>query len=186
MVDDRGQKGHGFEVRGINHLALVCRDMAATVAFYEGILGMPLTKTIELGGGAGQHFFFDCGNGNSVAFFWFPDAPPAAPGVSMPADRPDRGAIHSAHGSMNHVAFHVSAADIDGYVDRLRAAGVECSEVMNHDDSEWGVARDVHDGVFVRSVYFRDPDGILLEFAAWTRELDPGDVSHKPAPATGI
>ena len=107
MVDDRGQKGHGFEVRGINHLALVCRDMAATVAFYEGILGMPLTKTIELGGGAGQHFFFDCGNGNSVAFFWFPDAPPAAPGVSMPADRPDRGAIHSAHGSMNHVEGHV-------------------------------------------------------------------------------
>ncbi len=104
----------------------------------------------------------------------------------MPADRPDRGAIHSAHGSMNHVAFHVPAADIDGYVDRLRAAGVECSEVMNHDDSEWGVARDVHDGVFVRSVYFRDPDGILLEFAAWTRELDLGDVSHKPAQATGI
>jgi len=45
------------------------------------------------------------------------------------------------------------------------------------------VARDVHDGVFVRSVYFRDPDGILLEFAAWTRELGPDDVSHKPAGA---
>ena len=54
----------GFDIRGVNHLALVCRDMAATVAFYEGILGMPLIKTIELGGGAGQHFFFDCGGGN--------------------------------------------------------------------------------------------------------------------------
>jgi len=173
----------GFEIRGVNHLALVCRDMARTVAFYEGVLGMPLIKTIELGGGTGQHFFFDCGGDNSVAFFWFPDAPQAAPGVAMPADRPDRGAIHSAHGSMNHVAFHVPAEAIDGYVGRLREAGVDCSEVMNHDDSEWGVARDVHDGVFVRSVYFRDPDGILLEFAAWTRELGPDDVSHEPARA---
>ena len=66
---------------------------------------------------------------------------------------------------------------------RLREAEVDCSEVMNHDDSEWGVARDAHDGVFVRSVYFRDPDGILLEFAAWTRGLGPDDVSHDPAVA---
>jgi catechol 2,3-dioxygenase-like lactoylglutathione lyase family enzyme len=86
---------------------------------------------------------------------------------------------------MNHVAFHVPADAIDGYVGRLRGAGVECSEVMNHDDSEWGVARDAHDGVFVRSVYFRDPDGILLEFAAWTREMGPDDVSHDPAVAGG-
>jgi catechol 2,3-dioxygenase-like lactoylglutathione lyase family enzyme len=86
---------------------------------------------------------------------------------------------------MNHVAFHVPADAIDGYVGRLRGAGVECSEVMNHDDSEWGVARDTHDGVFVRSVYFRDPDGILLEFAAWTREMGPDDVSHDPAVADG-
>ncbi len=189
MADERMPGGgnrsvtEGFEIRGVNHLALVCRDMAATVAFYEGILGMPLIKTIQLGGGAGQHFFFDCGGGNSLAFFWFPDAPPAAPGIAMPADRPDRGAIQSAHGSMNHVAFHVPAEAIDGYVGRLRDAGVECSEVMNHDDSEWGVARDAHDGVFVRSVYFRDPDGILLEFAVWTRGLGPDDVSHDPAVA---
>ena len=46
MVGNREQKGRGFEVRGINHLALVCRDMAATVAFYEGILGMPLTLSL--------------------------------------------------------------------------------------------------------------------------------------------
>ena len=173
----------GFEIRGVNHLALVCRDMAQTVAFYEGVLGMPLIKTIELGGGAGQHFFFDCGGDNSLAFFWFPDAPQAAPGVAMPAARPDRGAIHSAPGSLTHGACHGPAEAIDGYVGRLREAGVDCSEVMNHDASEWGVARDFNAGVFVRSVYFRDPDGILLEFAAWTRELGPDDVSHEPAGA---
>ena len=171
----------GFRTRGINHLALVCRDMAATVAFYEGVLGLPLVKTIELGGGGGQHFFFDCGNGDSIAFFWFADSPPAAPGVAFPAAMPGEGDFRTAHGSMNHVALDVDPADIDGYVQRLRDAGVPCTEVMNHDDSEWGVAADPGGSVFVRSIYFMDPDGIQLEFAAWTRTLGPGDVSHAPA-----
>ena len=68
-------KQHGFEFRGINHLALVCSDMARTVDFYTNVLGMPLVKTIELPAGMGQHFFFDCGGGDALAFFWFPDAP---------------------------------------------------------------------------------------------------------------
>ena len=59
-----------FELRGINHLALVCRDMARTVDFYSGVLGMPLVKTIELPFGGGQHFFFDIGGGDCLAFFW--------------------------------------------------------------------------------------------------------------------
>ena len=33
-----------FEIRGVNHLALVCKDMRKTVEFYSGILGMPLTQ----------------------------------------------------------------------------------------------------------------------------------------------
>ncbi|HEX7460009.1 MAG TPA: VOC family protein, partial [Acidimicrobiales bacterium] len=86
----------GFEFRGINHLALVCADMARTVDFYSGVLGMPLVKTIELPFGMGQHFFFDCGGGDCLAFFWFPDAPAAAPGISAPAGRPDQGSLASA------------------------------------------------------------------------------------------
>ncbi len=39
-----------FEFCGVNHLALVCKDMARTVEFYRDILGMPLTKTIDLPG----------------------------------------------------------------------------------------------------------------------------------------
>ncbi len=41
----------------------------------------------------------------------------------------------------------------------------------------------MHPGVFVRSVYFQDPDGILLEFACWMRDFTPADVSHVPATA---
>ena len=174
-----------FGVRGINHLALVCSDMAATVAFYEGLLGMPLVKTVELGGGLGQHFFFDAGGNNQLAFFWFPHGPGGAPGIAMPADRPDRGGIHSAHGSMNHLAFNVDCETIDSLVPCLRDAGIDCSEVVNHDESEWGVSPDLHEGVFVRSIYFQDPDGIILEFAAWTRHLGPEDVAHEPGPSVG-
>ena len=71
-----GQMSSGtkrFELRGINHLALVCRDMEVTVDFYTNVLGMPLVKTIELPAGMGQHFFFDCGGGDCLAFFWFPE-----------------------------------------------------------------------------------------------------------------
>jgi catechol 2,3-dioxygenase-like lactoylglutathione lyase family enzyme len=168
-----------IEFRGVNHLALVCRDMGRTVDFYQGVLGMPLTKTIALPGG-GQHFFFDCGNGDSLAFFWFPDAHEAVPGISGPGVRPDKGDLESAHGSMNHVAFDVDPGKIDDYVAALRDAGIDCTDVANHDDSEFGIAEEMHDGVFVRSIYFLDPDGILLELAAWTRDLGPDDVSHAP------
>ncbi len=169
-----------FELSGINHLALVCRDMAATVAFYEGVLGMPLVKTIELPAGLGQHFFFDCGGGDTLAFFWFPDAPEPAPGVSAPAGRPDQGSLTSAIGSMNHVAFNVAPERMEAYRDQLRAAGVETTEIANHDDSDWGLAAEWTEDVFVRSIYFQDPDGILLEFAAWTRGFGPGDVAVVP------
>ena len=172
-----------FELRGVHHLALVCRDMARTVDFYTKILGMPLVKTIELPGGIGQHFFFDCGGGDQLAFFWFADAPAHAPGVAAPAARPDQGDARSAMGSMNHVAFSVAPEMIDAYRERLQKAGVDCSIVVNHDDSPMGVSADLNDGVFVRSIYFQDPDGILLEFACWTRELGPSDVAHEPARA---
>lgn len=172
-----------FSFGGINHLALVCSDMARTVDFYTRVLGMPLVKTVELPAGMGQHFFFDIGGGDSLAFFWFPDAPPAAPGVAAPAARPDTGDLQSAVGSMNHVAFDVPADRIEEYRERLVAEGVACSELVYHDDSEWTVSRAPHPGSFLGSVYFQDPDGILLELAAWTRPLDEADVRHAPAGA---
>ena len=115
-----------FNFQGVNHLALVCKDMARTVAFYRDVLGMPLTKTIDLPGGRGQHFFFDIGNGDSLAFFWFPEAPEAARGVSSPAHLPTLGSIVSAHGSMNHIAFNVPAEKFDEYRSEERRVGKEC------------------------------------------------------------
>jgi catechol 2,3-dioxygenase-like lactoylglutathione lyase family enzyme len=183
MATDDGAGGSPFPIGGINHLALVCRDMARTVDFYQGVLGMRLVKTIDLPEGMGQHFFFDCGGGNLLAFFWFPDAPTSPPGVAAPAARPDTGDITSAVASMNHVALSVPEDAIEACRQRLLDAGVPCSVVVNHDDSEYGVSEENHPGVFVRSVYFTDPDGIMLELAATTRSFGEGDVRHAPATA---
>jgi catechol 2,3-dioxygenase-like lactoylglutathione lyase family enzyme len=163
---------------GINHLALVCQDMAETVHFYADVLGMPLIKTVALPDG-GQHFFFDCGGGAAVAFFWWPEVPAAAPGIASVAEFPAK--PKTAVGSMNHVAFHMEEAELEASVARLQAAGVPVLPmVVNHDDSPSGVSRELHDGVFIRSVYFTDPNGIMLEFACNTRALGkPEDIRHE-------
>lgn len=174
-----------FELRGVNHLALVCRDMAETVRFYRDVLGMPLTKTIDLPDGMGQHFFFDIGNGDSLAFFWFANAPAAAPGLASPRALPGGGSMVTAHGSMNHIAFDVPPEKFDAYCERLRAKGIKVSPVLNHDNSPSQVSREVTEDVFVRSIYFFDPDGVCLEFACWTKVFGPEDVAHDPMTATG-
>ena len=173
-----------MRTKGINHLALVCRDMAETVKFYTEALGMPLVKTVGLPDG-GQHFFFDCGGGSLLAFFWWPDAPPHAPGIASVKHFPSE--PKTAVGSMNHVAFHLDESELEGSIARLQAAGVEVSApmVVNHDDSPRGVAAAMHEGVWVRSVYFRDPNGIMLEFAAVLRDFTAADVAHAPARAVG-
>ena len=176
-----------FELRGVNHIALVTSDMARTVQFYRDVLGMPLVKTLSLPEGMGQHFFFDIGNGDCLAFFWFPHAPASQPGVSNPAALPGVGDIASAHASMNHLAFNVPLERFLEYRQKLVDAGVRVSAVLDHDDSKYQVAEMFHPGVFVRSFYFFDPDGVLLEFAAWTREMGrPDDVSERPVDATGV
>ena len=168
-----------IKTTGINHIALVCRDMKETVEFYTQVLNMPLVKTVQLPDG-GQHFFFDCGGDNSIAFFWWKDGPPAAPGIASVKKFPFD--AKTAVGSMNHLAFEMAEGELEAALDRLQEAGVDHSHaIVNHDDSKAGMAREMHDGVFVRSVYFTDPNGIMLEFAATTKTFGPEDIAHEPA-----
>lgn len=156
-----------FELGGINHVALVCSDMARTVDFYSNILGMPLIKALDLPGGQGQ----------------LADAPDRVPGLSSPVAIPGIGDITSAVSTMNHLAFHVPAERFDAYRQRLKDKGVRVGPVLNHDDSETQVSAVVHPGVYVRSFYFQDPDGITLEFACWTKEFTTSDAQAVPKTA---
>ncbi|WP_110207209.1 VOC family protein [Nocardioides daejeonensis] len=169
-----------FELRGFNHVALVSSDMQRTIDFYSGILGMPLLKSLDLPDNLGQHFFFDAGNGNSLAFFWFTEAADGVPGISAPEEKPGFGEWISAVSSLNHVAFDVPAEKFAEYRAKLKAAGVQVGPIVNHDNSPTQVALEMNDDVYVRSFYFQDPDGILLEFATWMREFGPDDVGTKP------
>lgn len=108
-----------FQLQGINHIALVCKDMARTVDFYTNILGLQLIKTIALPDG-GQHFFFDVGNGDAIAFFWFPQAPAAAPGIaSVDPEGLQNGNFVTAHASMNHLAFNVPLEKLAEYREKI-------------------------------------------------------------------
>src|SRR3954451_14817161 len=81
--------------RGLHHFAIVCRDVEETVRFYSGLLGFPLTDIFENRDYPGSnHFFFDIGNDNLIAFFDFPGL--------------DVGPYAEVLGGLHHVAISVT------------------------------------------------------------------------------
>jgi catechol 2,3-dioxygenase-like lactoylglutathione lyase family enzyme len=101
--------------RGIHHAALVSSDVERTVRFYAGILGFPLTDIFENRDYPGSnHFFFDVGNGNLLAFFDFPGL--------------DVGPYAEVLGGLHHVAISMEPEAWADARDRLKAAGVPYQE----------------------------------------------------------
>lgn len=184
------KKNSVFEVEGLSHVALVCSDMKRTVDFYEGVLGFPLIKTNALPNDGGQHFFFHMGDGNSsLAFFYYPKKYEVEPGITVPRNNlgaPGTGFdpedYTTAIGSMNHLAFRVAPERIQEYKDKLEGLGIPVSPIMYHygrDEASIGVPPE--ERPWLTSIYFRDPDGIQLEFGAWWRPLNDDDIYHEPA-----
>src|SRR5438445_12272459 len=67
VATDPASLGNVPAWKGVNHLALVTPDMDATVRFYAGVLGMRLCATLMAG--PMRHYFFEIGDGQTVAFF---------------------------------------------------------------------------------------------------------------------
>jgi catechol 2,3-dioxygenase-like lactoylglutathione lyase family enzyme len=93
---------------------------------------------------------------------------------------------------MHHLAFDVSPEKMDAYLCKLRQKGIKVTDITNHANSlsgghkvDWAPDTDNGD-VFVRSLYFKDPNGIVLEFAAWTTTFDASDVAHTPKTAADL
>src|SRR3546814_4529108 len=93
---------------------------------------------------------------------------------------PTGGSVVSGYGAMIHIANKVRAEKFDEYYQRLVDKHVEVTPILNHDNSPTQSSAEMNDDVYVRSVYFFDPDGVCLEFAAWTRALDERDIAHDP------
>lgn len=98
--------------RGLHHFAIVARDVEETVQFYSGVLGFPLTDIFENRDYEGSnHFFFDIGNDNLIAFFDFPGL--------------DVGPYAEVFGGLHHVAISVEPERWEMLKGRLTDAGVE-------------------------------------------------------------
>jgi catechol 2,3-dioxygenase-like lactoylglutathione lyase family enzyme len=99
---------------GLHHVALICADVRRTVDFYQGVLEFPLTEIVENRDYPGSnHFFFDIGNGNLLAFFDLPGL--------------DLGPYAEVLGGLHHLAISVTPDRWQHLRVRLDDAGVECT-----------------------------------------------------------
>ena len=127
-------------ITGIHHITLVSADAQRTLDFYTQVLGLRLVKkTVNFDDPGSHHLYFggDAGHPGSVlTFFEWADLPKGAPGI----------------GGTHHVAMQV--ADEQGLLmwkRRLTDLGMNVAGPYNRR--------------YFRSIYFRDPDGVVLEIA---------------------
>jgi catechol 2,3-dioxygenase-like lactoylglutathione lyase family enzyme len=124
---------------GIHHAALVSSDVERTIRFYQDILEFPLTEIFENRDYKGSnHFFFDVGNGNLLAFFDFPGL--------------DVGPYAEVLGGLHHIAISVTREKWEYLRGKLAAAGVEYME-------ESGTSLYLRDPDGVRLELLADPLG---------------------------
>ena len=101
--------------RGVHHIALLCADVERTVRFYQGVLEFPLTEIFENRDYKGSnHFFFDIGNGNLLAFFDLPGL--------------DLGPYAEVLGGLHHLAISVEPQRWVKLKANLDRAGVDYEE----------------------------------------------------------
>jgi catechol 2,3-dioxygenase-like lactoylglutathione lyase family enzyme len=132
-------------IKGLHHNAYRCRDSEETRRFYEDFLGLPLSGSLEIRETkTGRktsvlHTFYRLGDGSYLAFF-------EAPGE--PFDfKPQRDFDL-------HIALEVDPATLDSMMAKGKARGIETRGISDH--------------AFVRSIYFRDPNGYVIELTAKT------------------
>ena len=150
-----------MSTKGFSHIGLSTLDLDATRAFYEGVLGFRAVRcdtiTVKEGGRI-RHIFFDTGRDQLLAFM----EARGVPGVPAQYDAGiNRGlGVPSA---FYHFAFEAgSEAGLEEKRNELIAKGVEVTDVVDHD--------------WAKSIYFKDPNGIQLEFCCFTRNLDADDA----------
>ena len=131
------------EIRNLHHAAYRCRDSEETRAFYEDFLGLPLSNALAIGETASGrqaqvlHTFFEMADGSCLAFFEEPDAP-----FDFKAQRDFD----------LHIALEVSRETLLEMFEKGKAAGMETRGISDHG--------------FIDSIYFRDPNGYVIELAA--------------------
>jgi catechol 2,3-dioxygenase-like lactoylglutathione lyase family enzyme len=146
-------------IKGLHHNAYRCRDSEETRAFYEDFLGLPLVNAFEINetksGRATHtlHSFYAMDDGSCLAFFEAPD---------RPFDFKEQ------HDFDLHIAVEVSRPDLDRMMAKARQAGRDVRGISDHQ--------------FIDSIYFRDPNGYVIELTAKRPDHDQAiDTARKTA-----
>jgi catechol 2,3-dioxygenase-like lactoylglutathione lyase family enzyme len=130
-------------IHGLHHNAYRCRDSEETRKFYEDFLGLPLAETLEIGetksGRKTQtlHTFYRMDDGSYLAFFEAPD---------MPFE------FKPQHDFDLHIALEVEMSALHEMFAKGKAAGMETRGISDHG--------------MIHSIYFRDPNGYVIELTA--------------------
>jgi catechol 2,3-dioxygenase-like lactoylglutathione lyase family enzyme len=133
----------GSGIKGLHHNAYRCRDSEETRKFYEDFLGLPLTTTLRINiTKSGRecphlHTFYKLDDGSFLAFFDAPD---------MPFDFKEQ------HDFDLHIALEVTYEHMLAMQKKGKELGMEVRGISDHD--------------FIHSIYFRDPNGYVIELAA--------------------
>lgn len=142
-------------IKGLHHNAYRCRDSEETRKFYEDFLGLPLACTLWLETTkSGRetdtlHTFYELDDGSYLAFFEAPD---------MPFEFKDQ------HDFDLHIALEVEPDTLAPMLDKGKQAGIESRGISDHG--------------FIDSIYFRDPNGYVIELTA---KRDNHDEATDPA-----
>jgi catechol 2,3-dioxygenase-like lactoylglutathione lyase family enzyme len=130
-------------LKGLHHNAYRCRDSEETRRFYEGFLGLPLVNAFEIhetkSGRKTKalHTFYRMDDGSCLAFFEAPD---------MPFEFKEQ------HDYDLHIALEVDHDQLKPMMAKGKAAGIEVRGISDHK--------------FIDSIYFRDPNGYVIELTA--------------------
>lgn len=147
-------------IKGLHHNAYRCRDAEETRQFYEDFLGLPLVSAFEINETkTGRetnviHAFFQMGDGSFLAFF-------EAPG--QPFEFKDQ------HDYDLHIALEVDGKTLREMFDKGKASGIETRGITDHG--------------FIESIYFRDPNGYVIELTSPTGAGDEGSLAEKKSAA---
>ena len=147
-------------IKGLHHNAYRCRDAEETRTFYEDFLGLPLSHTLEIretmSGRKTEtlHTFYRLGDGSYLAFFEAPD-------MAFEFKRQ--------HDYDLHIALEVERAVLEQKFAEGKARGIETRGVSDHG--------------FIHSIYFRDPNGYVIELTTkmpnHDRAMDPASNSAR-------
>lgn len=130
-------------IRKLHHNAYRCRDSEETRAFYEDFLGLPLVNALDLSQTkTGRpthtlHTFYRLDDGSHLAFFETDDFPFE---------------FKQQHDYDLHIALEVAPDSLTPMIARARERGIECRGPSDHG--------------MIESIYFRDPNGYVIELCA--------------------